>query len=207
MGRTLIGPHPQWNKRGHFEDRDMHRLNRLLAYRFAYNDAIHNETLHRYPTLRDYNRLSRDKLLSLYRRELGRMAQGELWGLKCIMLATIWPDVQHLFPQDRRLIVVCRDMQAVIASRMAHSDLTRDEAETVSRYLMRAAVESAGIGVPCPVLYVEYEKLCAEPEAETRGILEFVTEDTDVTLNVEAAIKSIEPRMNHASMFTVDVLK
>lgn len=197
MGVELIGPHPRWNARGHFEDRHMHWLNRLVAYRLAHHESIHNETLHRYPGLLEFAGMPRSELLGMVEQALAARQRTPLWGMKCIMLGLIYPHIETLLPDDRRLVLVEREREATIRSRMAHSNLTYAAAAALRDHLAQRA-ESSALAAGCPVLQVSYERLCADPESQVARILGFVGEDLPITLDYAAAIATIEAEMNHA---------
>jgi hypothetical protein len=204
VGHNLIGPHPRWNAKGHFEDRDLHRLNRLMAYRFA-PAGVENETVQRYPELREHDQADHATLLAQYRQVVDARRNRPLWAMKCIMLGVIWPHIAPLLPTDRRLILVERDRDATIGSRMAHSDLAHDAAAALVDHLAQAARNTVA-SATCPVLVVRYEVLCEQPQTEVRRILDFVRDGLALTLNVPAAIATIEPEMNHAQHHaTIDV--
>lgn len=201
VGRDLIGPHPQWNVKGHFEDRTWHRFNRLVAYHLCDpDDELANETVERYP---EFARepWTRAELLQRYEAEL-HPPPAPVWAMKCIMLGVIWPVVQHLFPQDRRLIVVQRNRDTIIHSRMEHSRLSFCEAATLTDRLMRRARKSA-LGAGCPVLWVQYEELIADPETQVRRILAFAAEGMDaIRLDERAAMRHIDPEMDHHGYYS-----
>lgn len=200
MGKELIGPHPQWNAKGHYEDRHMHWLNRLVAYRLEYSDAIRRETLAIYPDLRDHAGTMASELRTLYRQALAERERHPVWAMKCIMLGLIYPHIESLLPEDRRLIVVHRDREAIIRSRMRHSDLSRDEALNLT-YQLAGAVMGVASTASCRVLHVQYEELCAQPRREVTRILDFVNESRYADLDYAAAIASIEPEMDHAGAY------
>lgn len=196
MAKDLIGAHPRWNPTGHFEDRVMHRMHRLLAYQFTHEPAIENETLDRYSWLADYDNAQRSMLLAMYEKALQHVRRPPIWGLKCLMLGVIWPWVAPLFPKDRRLILLERDRESVIRSKMAHSDLGRAEAERITDYLAARARESI-TSADCPILAVRYEHLLDYTEFELIRILEFAGKGLDVDLDLDAAIQHIKPELNH----------
>lgn len=199
VGKELIGPHPRWNAKGHYEDRHMHWLNRLLAYRFEYSEAIRNETTYRYPELYKYDNVPVKELLEIYRQALAEREQVPVWAMKCIMLGLIYPHIEALLPQDRRLILVERDRDATIHSRMAHSQLSRDDAAALVDHLAQAARDTAA-SATCPVLVVRYEYLCEKPQSEVARILDFVSEDLPANLDYAAAIATIDAEMSHARL-------
>lgn len=196
MGRDLIGPHERFNARGHFEDHEWHALNRLVAHQccpFEVQGAIRNETVERYPQFVNRHVYS-DSLMQTYADTVKRFEQ-PVWGMKCIMLGLIWPYVHQHFGDDVRVIVVQRDRDDVIQSRMEHSQLERKKAEKLIDALQGGIDEALRIH-PGPVLQLSYTCTLYTPEITAELLSDFVGLES---FNVGAAEAHIEPKLDHSA--------
>lgn len=195
MGRSLIGPHERFNARGHFEDMEWHRLNRLVAHQCCPREvqrAISNETVERYPKFAKQHWQS-DYLLGSYRATVAEYRQEPVWGMKCIMLGLIWPYVRTCFGDDVRIIVVEREREAVIRSRMEHSQLERSEAEILVDALQEG-IDEATRRHDGPLLKLHYEFVVRDPRS-VASLLKNFTGTTD--FDEMAATAHIDPSLNH----------
>lgn len=199
MGQNLIGPHERFNARGHYEDHEWHKLNRLIAYQYCLadvQDAIRNETVERYPKFANQIWCS-DVLMATYvtaiekHRQLAP-AQAGVWGMKCIMLGLIWPYVGRLF-DDVRIIVVERDREAVIRSRMEHSQMERQEAESLVDAL-QGGIDDAVRRHHGPMLKLHYEFVVRDPRSVASLFKSFTGLDS---FGEELAAAHIDPTLNH----------
>jgi len=194
MGRNLIGPHERFNARGHYEDHMWHRLNREIAYQCLPaipQAAVRNET-DRYEYKRDWSR--ERKYLQRYQAFVADY-EAPIWGMKCIMLGVIWPYVRDCFGDDVRIIVVERDRDAVIRSRMEHSQIDYDEA----RYLVDALQEGIDAAMHRHygmVIKLHYEYVLKQPRSIAQLLKGFTGLDS---FDVDAAAAHIDPSLNHAN--------
>jgi len=194
MGQTLVGPHARYNARGHYEDRTWHRLNRLVAYRCcgpAVQDGIRNETLVRYA---DFVREPGcDVLMARYAEKVSAYKR-PIWGMKCIMLGLIWPQVHEFFGGDVRLIVVDRARDDVVRSRMEHSGIVRAEAEALVDTL-QAGIDGALRLHTGPVLKLQYEYVVQDPKSIAYLLSSFTGLEG---FDQEAATQHVDPKLDHA---------
>jgi hypothetical protein len=194
LGENLIGPHPRFNALGHFEDPAWHRLNRLLAYKLTTGQPILAETLQQYPEFL-LEAHSDAELFDAYREAIERGRRRPVWARKCIIFGLIWRFVGHLFGPDVRIIVVTREREAVVASRMAHSRLSRPQAEALIDAL-QAGIDDVVRQTSFPVLPMRYEDILEDPCAAARLLENFIEMPG---FDVNAAEYHIDPAMNHHS--------
>jgi len=193
MGQDLIGPHERFNARGHYEEHEWHWLNRLVAHQLADRPEIRNETIQRYPQFEQEPPWTDADLFRRYREAVTRHSQSPVWGMKCIMLGYIWPYVGHLFGDDVRIISVVRDREAVIRSRMEHSQLEREQAEALIDALQEGISRTLQ-DTTWPILHLRYEDVIRSPTEAAQALSLFVDAPG---FDTAAAEQHIDPALNH----------
>ena len=191
MGFDLIGPHETYNSKGHFEDRNLHVMHRLMTRDYVMHPALQWETdlLGKMPHNPPFSELAAN-----YDRQLAKRDGMPIWGVKCIFLARVWDFVGHRYPEDARFIMVHRGWGAMTASRVEHSGPIKELAEQRQSVLIADALKLAS---DYPVLHVVYEELIEFPERVVNGMLNFATDGIDVEVDRLAGICWIDARMAH----------
>lgn len=192
MGDNLIGPHSRWNARGHFEDRRWHKLNRQIAYHLLGWPVLEPETIGKYPEFGSQS-WQRIALLEQYRRTVQGDSRQPIWGRKCIMLGPTWRHVGMLFGEDVRIVVVHRERDAVLRSRMAHGDMDRRAAQTLTDAL-QAGIDDALAGTQFPVLQLNYEDVIEDPLSVAHELMYFTGY---IDFDTNAAEYHIDAMLDH----------
>lgn len=200
---ALIGPHPVHNPTGHWEDRKLHDLDRQW-HRMSEDDPdLRPETdlapafeMREGPTV-----TPRAAAHTLYRNRLHELATegGPVWGTKSTFAYVNWPEVKDLYPRDRRILVVHRDPEAVVASRMKHGDLDSLAALRLHQALLaRLFLASLDWETREYILHVRYEALLQDTERTLSDLLEFALEGVPwPTVNPNAGVDFVDPTLNH----------
>ncbi len=194
MGAGHLQRADRLNSRGYYEDMRWQRVNKAIAgsrYTTKYLDEI------------------ADHHLDEYRAVIAKCNTRPLWGVKsprvCFTLHHILPLLAEAGIESR-MVIVKRDMAAVIASIKRHSEiaysgrlrLTAEEATSLMQS-WQGAFDAQIANFVGPTHIINYEEMLREPYLETIALTEFVfnglTQPTDEILR--SAIAWIAPELNH----------
>ena len=191
MGFDLIGAHHEFNRKGHFEDRNIHVMHRLIVRDYLPHPAFKGSVdLAQHGTpFRNFSDLAEE-----YDKQLSRRDDMPIWGLKCAYLARVWDFVGHRYPEDVRFVMVHRGWEAMTGSRMNHSGASKELAEQRQSVLIADALKLAA---EYPTHHVVYEELIADPKWVVTEMLDFATEGMDADLDYQAGIDWIDGSMCH----------
>jgi hypothetical protein len=192
MGLDLIGPHPTNNPTGHFEDYWYHRLNREIVWTMDHHACLTDETLRNYRFDSTMRRIA--PIIDEYQLRLERHNNGAMWGMKCIFLGAAWPYMQHLLPDDRKIVMVHRRWPSIIDSRQRHGDMAYETAEQMTTWLY-SRIYRVLSNESCPIYHIQYEDVIADPEDESQMLCDWLGGDLDVT----AAHPFVRPELDHHS--------
>jgi len=193
MGFDLIGAHQEFNSKGHFEDRNLYTIHRLLVRDYLMHPAMKWET----DLLGDMpHKPPFSELVANYDRQLAKRDGMPIWGIKCSFLARVWDLVSHRYPEDVRFIMVHRGWEAMTGSRMGHSGASKELAEQRQSVLM---ADSFKLAAEYPTHHVVYEELIAYPQRVVTEMLDFAIADLDLDsdLDFQAGIDWIDASMCH----------
>ncbi|MCK4302621.1 MAG: hypothetical protein KAY24_00070 [Candidatus Eisenbacteria sp.] len=171
----IIKAHPEFNAKGHFEDRRWHELNRRVSRQLG----LHKEQEAEYKAL-----------IAACRRE-------PIWGVKDPYFVNMGGLVFSLIEDDLYFIAVHRRFDATVASLQRHHDGGK------GTHLVRA--QSVGIEWKkrffdmlhwvSPLYHLQAERLMTDTEQEIQGILNFLGWSPKEDL--QKAIDFIDPTLYH----------
>lgn len=192
----LIGPHDRWNAKGHYEDECWHYLNRVAVHHSGLGQMLEPETTQIYPRIAESHE---NGLWDIYAEHV-EAHRAPLWGMKCIMLGVIWDSVRPIIPGEKRLIMVHRKWSSIVESRaikmQIHLGGNRQSAEQVTAALYERIYHN--MVRPCvPLLHVQYEDILEDPAGQAERIIRFAGGDVYEDLDVAAAIRFVNPRLQH----------
>lgn len=122
--------------------------------------------------------------------------QPPLWGIKNPGFCAMWHHIEPLFSDDIRIVAIHRRFDGTVRSRIHAQSMSIEDAEgfhTWSLTLMNQELYTTKL----PIHHVQYEALVEQPGAIIPPVLSFCSEDMDVELDRQAAIKFIEPSLKH----------
>lgn len=184
----LIGPHAEFNPKGHFEWRPWWELSKMVRNAYAGKESLRHDTSERFRNL-------------LARRIAGNPA---IFGIKDVYAPWSLPYWWEHLPQDTRVVVLHRSINGRAQSIMRHDNGGKGcDTATALRIAENGYVklaEAVGtLGGTVPRIHVQFEALSDSPSAVAQAV-RWCYEGLDVRLNgaqVDAAVQWIEPRLRH----------
>ncbi len=185
----LIGPHPEFNPKGHFEDRCFHSF---LAEVRA-NEHRGGATGAQWTELQ---------------RLLAEHQQGPVWGLKDASLVHPgeWVAAAAAPDYGLRVVAVHRRFDGIVASRQRHANegqgATYSEAvASTLRHLEAMGGTLRRLGARYPVYHVQYEEMVKNPGEEVWALAHFVYAGLSWSCLDEGvvaqAVAFVDPELRH----------